>query len=172
MAIEGKWTEPMYAAVKDWPKKGATKTPNQKAVLEGWLNVLGKRLGKTFDVADFGETIYQMVHRAASAASVGERPRLAYFLFKPSPDKRAAKPDDIFNKLTDLWNRLGKPATFLFHVVEIETIPLEAYGPLRLAVKGKETTADAVRAALLDSRPLFHFGDYRLRRIGVAGAEA
>jgi hypothetical protein len=129
LAIEGKWTEPMYPAIKDWPNKGREKTANQKAVLNGWLIALGERLGKTFDVTDFGEAVYQMVHRAASAAFVGERPRLAYFSFKPSPDKRAARPDDILNKLIDLWNRLGKPAMFPFFLVEIETQPLEAYDP-------------------------------------------
>lgn len=165
LAIEGKWTEPMYAAVKDWPKKGATKTPNQKAVLQGWLNILGKRLGTAFDVCGFDGSVYQMIHRAASAAFVGERPRLAYFLFKPSPDPRAAKPDDILGKLTDLWNLLGKPASFPFHVVEIETKPLEAFEPLRLLVKGEEATSEAVCAALQDTKPLFHFGDHRIRRV-------
>src|SRR5207248_1054781 len=32
LAIEAKWTEPMYEAIKDWPEKGATKTANQQAV--------------------------------------------------------------------------------------------------------------------------------------------
>jgi len=169
LAIEGKWTEPMYPAIKNWPKKGTVKTANQNAVLTGWLNVLGERLGKTFDVTDFGETIYQMVHRAASAAFVGERPRLAYFLFKPSPDNGAAKPDDIFNKLNDLWDRLGKPAIFPFHLVEIEAKPLEAYESLRTMKKGKEATAEAVYAALQDSKPLFHFGSYRVRHVGRMG---
>lgn len=167
LAIEGKWTEPMYQTIKDWPKKGKEKTANQKAVLNGWLNVLGERFGKTFDVADFDETVYQMVHRAASAAFAGERPRLAYFTFKPSPDKQAATPDDIFDKLTDLWDRLGKPETFPFYLVEIETRPLEAYEPLRQSPKGEEGTAEAVCAALLDSKPLFQFSDNRVRRVGV-----
>lgn len=170
LAVEGKWTEPMYQTIKDWPKKGKEKTANQKAVLNGWLNRLGEQLDTTFDVADFDEAIYQMVHRAASAASAGERPRLAYFTFKPSPDKQAATPNDIFNKLTDLWNRLGKPATFPFFLVEIETRPLETYEPLREMPKGEEATAEAVCAALLDSKPLFRFGPYRVRQVGVPEA--
>jgi hypothetical protein len=55
--------------------------------------------------------------------------------------------------------------------VEIETRPLEAYGPLRLLVKGEEATADAVCAALLDSKPLFQFASYRVRRVGSVEAE-
>lgn len=166
LAIEGKWTEPMYAAVKHWPKKGATRTPNQNAVLDGWLSVLAKRVGNTLDVSQFDNVIYQMIHRAASASFAGEHPRLAYFLFKPSPYPSAAKPDDIHGKLSDLWNLLGKPTSFPFYVVEIETKPLDAFEKLRLLKKGEEATTEAVCAALQDTKPLFHFGDYRIRRVG------
>ena len=112
-----------------------------------------------------------MVHRAASAATA-EVPALAYFLFEPSPDARAAKPDVIFDKLTHLWDRLGRPAKFSFHVVEIEASPLDTYEPLRSLPKGDEATAEAVSAALQDTRPLFHFGGYRVRQVGAAEAEA
>jgi len=90
---------------------------------------------------NFRPAIYQMVHRAASAATAN-MPHLAYFLFKPSPDDRTAGPEDIFDKLADLWDRLGKPATFPFHVVEIEAKPLDAYEPLRLLAKGAELFFD------------------------------
>lgn len=61
LAIEAKWTERMYPAVRDWPKKGAVKTKNQNGVLNGWL----ARLGQTYSAA-FDDVIYQMLHRAAS----------------------------------------------------------------------------------------------------------
>jgi len=170
LAIEGKWTEPMYTTVKEWPKKGLARTTNQTAVLLGWLNVLEKRLGKSFEVEAFGGVVYQMVHRAASAAFVGERPRLAYFVFKPSPDERAATPADVFGKLTDLWHLLGSPTSFPFYLVEIETKPLEAYEPLRLLTKGEDATAEAVSAALQDSKPLFAFAVSNIRKIGEAAA--
>lgn len=166
LAIEGKWTEPMYADVKDWPKKGATKTPNQKAVLEGWLNELGKQVGTSFDMSHFDNVTYQMIHRAASAAFTGERPRLAYFLFKPSPDPKSATPDDILVKLKDLWTLLGNPTSFPFYVVEIDIKPLETYEQLRLLVKGEEATSESICAALQDSKPLFQFGDHRIRQVG------
>jgi hypothetical protein len=38
--------------------------------------------------------------------------------------------------------------------------------------KGKEATAEAVCAALLDSRPLFHFDSSPVHRIGLARTEA
>ena len=91
---------------------------------------------------------------------------MAYFLFKPSPDNRASKPDEILNKLSVLWDKLGKPATSPFFVVEIETRPLDAYEPLRLLPKGKETTSEVVSAALQDSQPLFAFKIANCRKVG------
>jgi hypothetical protein len=166
LAIEAKWTEPMYEDVKDWPKKGATKTPNQKAVLKGWLDVLAKRLNCSLDVSSFDGIVYQMIHRAASAAFTSDSPRLAYFLFKPSPDSGSAMPDAILGKLEDLWTLLGKPEKFPFYVVEIETTPTEDYTPLRSLAKGEGATAEAVVAALRDSNPLFKFGGRTIRQVG------
>lgn len=164
LAIEGKWTEPMYETVANWLKSGNNR-PNKESVLDGWLSLLRRHTAKPLYAGDFDTAIYQMVHRAASAATA-ERPHLAYFLFEPSPDKRAASPSEVFGKLTDLWNRLGKPATFLFHLVEIEATPLPAYEAIRLLPKGEESTAEAICAALQASDPLFRFGVYQIQQIG------
>jgi len=171
LAIEAKWTEPMYAAVRDWPKKGTMKTTNQVAVLEGWLDVLAECLHCSLDVRSFDGVVYQMIHRAASAACTSDRPRLAYFLFKPSPDPRSATPDDILGKLRELWTLLGEPKSFPFYVVEIETTPLESYEPLRVLEKGSGATAEAVVAALQDSKPLFQFGRHTIRQVGQENRE-
>ncbi len=164
LAIEAKWTEPMYETIKDWPEKGVAKTANQQAVLNGWLNELGRRLGKTYAAADFAEAIYQMLHRAASAVVAGERPRLAYFLFKPSPDTRAAKADDIFKQLSRLWNLIGTPAAFPFSAVEIELEEQPVFTALP-KTKG-EATAEVVCAALQGSEPLFTFKQVKIRQVG------
>jgi hypothetical protein len=170
LAIEGKWTEPMYETVAHWLKDGKDQV-NRTLVLEGWLSLLQRRTTKPLRAGDFHPSIYQMVHRAASAATAAV-PTLAYFLFKLSQDDRAAKPDEIFDKLADLWDRLGSPANFPFHVVEIEAKSLDAYEPLRLLPKGDEATSEAVCVALQDSRPLFDFGGYRVRQAGLVGAGA
>lgn len=166
MAIEVKWTEQIYPDVKDWPKKGATKTQNQKAVLEGWLDALSKRLAKSLDLSHFDNVVYQMIHRAASAAFAGERPRMAYFIFKPSPTSRAAKSEDVFEKLSNFWSLLGKPTIFPFWLVEIEMKTLESYEPLRSLKKGDEGTSEEVCAALQDTTPLFDFSGYRFCQVG------
>jgi hypothetical protein len=163
LGIEGKWTEPMYPTVVKWLKAGKDQA-NRLSVLEGWLSLLHRQTQKTLRAADFHSTIYQMLHRAASVATA-DVPTLAYFLFEPSPDDRAAKPDDIFDKLADLWQRLGVPTTYSFNVVEIQAKPLEAYEPLRRLPKGQEVTAEAICVALQDSRALFDFGSYRVRQV-------
>jgi hypothetical protein len=47
--------------------------------------------------------------------------------------------------------------------LEVEELDIDTGEPL---VKGEEATSEAVRAALQDTKPLFHFGDHRIRRIG------
>ena len=122
LAIEAKWTEPMYETVKKWLKAG--KDPaNRTAVLGGWHGLLCRHATREFQLAALDDSIYQMVHRAASAVAAGQSPCLAYFLFKPSEDDRAATTDQILGKLTQLWETLGSPATFPFHLVEVKICP-------------------------------------------------
>jgi Domain of unknown function (DUF6946) len=164
LAIEAKWTEPMYKTVESWLK--SVNESNGKDVLNGWLSLLQKRVKKKLVPADFNDAIYQMVHRAASAAACGSDSRLAYFLFKPSPDRQAATFDDIKEKLCVLWDKLGKPETFPFYVVEIEMASLDAYESIRHLAKGQETTSALVTAALKGESPLFAFESFRVERIG------
>jgi hypothetical protein len=157
LAIEAKWTESMYPPVKDWPEKGAEKTENQNKVLNGWLG----KFGQTYSAA-FDDVTYQMLHRAASAAVAGREPRLAYFVFKSSTVRGGATPDELFRQLEKLWNLLGKPAHFPFHLVEIELKELHA-----LPTTKGEATAEAVCAALQGDHPLFAFGPARIRQVGT-----
>lgn len=160
LAIEGKWTEPMYDTVGKWLTSGRDPA-NRTAVLEGWLSLLQRRTSKELCSDDFQSTIYQMLHRAASAATAAQ-PNLAYFLFKPSPDPRAASTDDVFRKLADLRNQIGRPARFPFHVVEIQTKPLDAHESLGCLAKGDEATSEAVCVALQGAAPLFDFDSFRI----------
>ena len=168
LAIEAKWTEPMYALVKDWPKRGQAKTENQSAVLQGWIDTLASRLGRNLYADQFGDVVDQMLHRAASAAHTGDHPRLAYFLFKPGGDARTATADEIRAALQRLWDLLEKPSQFPFYAVEIEATPLPCYEDLRLLPKGEEATAEAVIAALQDTAPLFRFSNTSITQVGVA----
>lgn len=166
LAIEGKWTESMYETVSKWLKKAGEDQSNRAAVLKGWLSLLQKRVKKQLQITDVNDVVYQMLHRAASAAASGRSPSVAYFLFEPSPDKRAATPNQILDQLTSIWDKLGKPVAFPFYLVTIEAIQLAAFEPLRSLPKGKESTAEAVVAALQDSQPLFSFTNFTCRKVG------
>ena len=164
LAIEAKWTEPMYETVGEW--LGGKTDSNKNRVLNGWLGMLEDRLGGKLYAAHFGDSIYQMVHRAASAADSGEQPRLAYFLFKCSGINNAATTDQIVAQLRSLWFKLGKPMSFPFSVVEINIEPTKAFDDIKALPKGEPATSEAVTAALLSETPLFQFGMPRIQRIG------
>jgi hypothetical protein len=165
LAIEAKWTEPMYETVRKW--LGGDPAPaNKLLVLNGWLKLLNRHAAAPVRGVDCHDLIYQMVHRAASAVRTGQEPSLAYFVFKPSPAKNSATPDQIYRKLSDLWTRLGRPPTFRFHLVEISTTPMPAYSPLRGLSKRKETS-EAVSEALQGEAALFTFGQVTHRLVGA-----
>jgi|GEM_PF-184018 len=65
IAIEGKYTEPLYETVKKW--LGSPKSENKTKVLKGWIGLIEKALGKSFNYKDFNDLAYQLVHRMASA---------------------------------------------------------------------------------------------------------
>jgi len=165
LAIEAKWTEPMYETVDKWLKKGESES-NKRQVLEGWLSLLQEHVHEPLHSSDFNESIYQMVHRATSAVATGADSRLAYFLFKPSPDPQAATSDDIAKELSRLWDKLGKPKGFPFSVVEITIEHTAEYEAIRRLPKQQSDTSKAVVAALLDDAPLFRFPSFNIRSAG------
>jgi hypothetical protein len=166
LAIEAKWTEPMYETVKDWLSKGHGEGANRKAVLQGWLGVLQNALNcGNLDFNDFDDVVYQMIHRASSAAYAGKQSRLAYFLFKPSPDPRSATGYDILKELSKLKSCLGHPQNFPIFVVEIELGLTPVYKPIQAMRKGQPNTAMAIQSALQASQPLFQFGPYTIHRV-------
>jgi hypothetical protein len=166
LAIEAKWTEPMYPPVGPWLIAG-NNPQNRVNVLDGWLDLLQQRVTKQLVANEFNDVIYQMLHRAASAASAGNSPRLAYFLFEPSPNGGAATPDAVYEKLSLFWDILGQPMTFPFYLVKIGIKPREAYEQLRLLPIGAEGTAEAMILALQDPlAPLFNFEIIQCQRVG------
>jgi hypothetical protein len=162
LAIEAKWTEPMHDDVNHW----LTTATNGRAVLDGWLKTLLKVIAKRrLEAENFDNVVYQMIHRAASAAATSFRPRLAYFLFSPSPDLQSASTVEIKTELNRLWTKLGKPKKFPFYVVEIGMANLptyDAFGDLEEC----EATAEFVKAALQSDQPLFDFQTPQISKIG------
>lgn len=165
LGIEAKWTEPMYETAGKWIKAGKDLT-NREQVLDGWLRLLEGPAGKPLARSDFHASIYQMIHRAASAAASGSSPRLTYFLFEPSPDLKSASSADVLIELRSLWALLGNPVVFPFSVVQITAQPTEAYNQIASLPKNERTTSDAVVASLLSETPLFDFTEYKISHVG------
>jgi hypothetical protein len=164
LAVEAKWTEPRYESVDKWLKKGSN-PDYRREVLAGWLDLLQNQAMRRLHIEDFSVAIYQMVHRAASACSAGKIPKLAYLIFKPSPDPKTAPVPKLRNDLTYLWNLLGNPKGFPFYVVEVPLSPTDAFAAIRSLPKGHKETALPVKAALSGSDRLFKFGNYSLTRV-------
>ncbi|MGA2226527.1 MAG: hypothetical protein ABSH41_18985 [Syntrophobacteraceae bacterium] len=166
LAVEAKWTEPRYDTVSKWLMKGSN-PQNRKDVLNGWLDLLQKHALRELLIEDFSAAIYQMVHRAASACAAESKPKLAYLVFKPSPDPRAADTQTICADLAHLWSLLGSPQGFHFYVVELSLSPTAAFKPIKPKEIGKHGTAMQVRAALSGNNRLFSFEKYSVTRVGT-----
>ncbi len=65
VAVEAKYTEPVYETVKEWLRKDYSE--NKRAVLKGWLSLINQTTGSQLTHTDVMDLAYQAIHRAASA---------------------------------------------------------------------------------------------------------
>jgi hypothetical protein len=166
VAIEAKWTEPRYDEVSAWLRK-CTDGKNRKSVLNGWLSLLQRQTTDRLAKEKFDSSVYQMLHRAASACAAGNFPTLVYVEFCPLPDGRAVK-CGLAGDLRKLHRLLGSPVTFPFWLAEVETKPTPAFEKISKLQKGCFETAETVRQALR-GEPLFTFSDLSL--LAVRGTD-
>lgn len=167
-AVEAKWTEPRYETVEKWLKRKGYKDQeehNAKAFVEGWLEHLQLFATKPLHLNDFSMAVYQMVHRAASASAMSRTPRLIYLHFELAGGAGGPRTDQYLTDLTYLYNLLGKPPNFPFHLAEVRIKPMPAFSALEHLKKGSIETDLAVRSALLSGR-LFEFGEMHIQAIG------
>jgi len=164
LAIEAKWTEPKGKTIDDWYP--TVDSMNGPLVLNGWLELLQPRATRKLRRADFSGAIIQMVHRAASACYAGNNPNLAFLLFTPSPSRQTATALKILNDLAHLWCLLGKPAKFPFFLVQVGLQYTEAFKRIASLQKGSKETAETVKQALVDTKPLFKFSEPSILNIG------
>jgi hypothetical protein len=177
LANEAKWTEPIYDTVSMWMRRvDRRRNPcegnsNRQDVLEGWLKLLAAQVNRELVAADFTDCIYQMVYRAASACYSIASPQLAYLLFTNSRDDHAKRSKDYWRALEKLHALLGNPTNFPFHFVEVQIKPTAAFDQLKNLLKGSPDTANAVQAALCNSK-LFDFGSFQIHALVEARATA
>ena len=174
LAIEAKWTEPRYPSViarleppKNMTNEGARQgeTRRRKSFVQGWLTLMETYVGGSLGVDDFGECVYQVVHRAGSACGMGKPPALAYLHFSaPHEQRNSASSDDYRSDLAAVHARLGSPADFPFFVVDLPMQPTGAFKAISGLKKGARETGRAVRNALRNG-VLFDFGEPTVVRI-------
>ena len=164
LAIEAKWTEPRYETVEKWRSQG-TNPDNRFDVANGWLGLLERATRMPLTLDDFSGTIYQMVHRAASACSTGSEPRLAYMVFESPANAQTASVTTIKDDLAHLRNVLGNPCDFPFYLIEIPLAFTAAFDKVIDLPKGSTSTADKVCSDLFSQVQLFEFGKPRLTKI-------
>jgi len=156
LALECKWTEPRYETVNTWmlkppdpDKHGELMDPdNRRKRLAGWLRLLQPHASCDLDIEAFSETVYQMVHRAASACMETQRPQLAYVLFTPLPGGKSVHTKQYESDLKHLHQALGHPPGFPFHLIEVQIATTKAFHLIQNLPKASSQTAKTVQDAL------------------------
>lgn len=177
LALEAKWTEPRYQNVTKRLKSRVTAlsaksaTPavdyegRERAVINMWLALLGTR-SKCLSIEDAGKTIYQMVHRAASACATTHAPSLVYLHFSPPAGRSAASLDDYRADLEYLHGLVESPAGYPFYLVDLPLAPTRYFYAIKDLKKGTDETDRYVRDAIRLTK-LFKFGNPRIEQIGA-----
>lgn len=175
IAVEAKWTEPRYPNVSqraasdnqdaDDPKD--KDDANRCDVIQGWIDLIQPRVSRSLSREDFGDCVYQMLHRAASTCATAPQPVLAYLIFSVQAKSGydVGKKDFYRTDLVHLHSVLGRPAGFPFYLINMELKPTPAFRDIEPLRKGAESTAERVRRALL-SEKLFEFGVPHITKIG------
>lgn len=112
-ALEAKFTEPRYEKVR--LRLGQPPKQNRVDVLDGWLRLIGKRVGRRLDIDHMLDLPYQLIHRAASACHPdADSHWLVYQVFDVTPEKRRMYLDDL-RSLADV---IGETAGLRLCLVE------------------------------------------------------
>ncbi len=117
LALECKWTEPRYETVSKWILKPPDPN-NRRKRLMGWLELLQPHATCNLHVDAFSDTVYQMVHRAASACATAPQPSLAYLIF----GEHEKSSNDAGKKDFYCIDRLGKTIVFAKNQAHAEFI--------------------------------------------------
>lgn len=150
VAVEAKYTEPMYEDVRTWLRNPPK--DNRRLVLEGWLELITQTTGCGLPQRVLLDLPYQLLHRTASACfSARAGQAVIYLVFGKDSAKCYEKP------IRALAELLGSDTRMQFHLVECGIDKRSSFGELEKRWKQKdEGIGDAVRTALKNST-LFSF---------------
>jgi ribA/ribD-fused uncharacterized protein len=170
VAVEAKWTEPRYETVATRLKRRVSMDESdnseaamvadrlvQERAVSAWIEILNRHAAKPLSLAAVDGVVYQVLHRAASACSVGAEPRLLYLHFHASGQVGGATTEDYRADLEQLYAAMGRPPHVRFYVAEQSIAALEPFTAIASLPKRHAATVAAVKAALLGPS-LFNFG--------------
>jgi len=157
IAIEGKWTEGMYATISKWIADGKYPDSRRK-VAEHWVGLIQPFADRTLSLETLpaDQIVYQLLHRTASACRMAGTGR-AIVLYQIFDDGRGEHSDygDMLNSFT----KYVQPTERLsFRLARCPMKPTPEFLKLEDDCNGKSKTeaAAAIRDALLKHR-LFEF---------------
>jgi hypothetical protein len=152
IAVEAKFTEPLYEDVRSW--LGPTPTDNRIAVLEGWLELVRGVTACRMERADVLDLPYQLIHRTASACSLKAPRRIVvYQIFG------RATSSHYIEALSALWNLVGGGGSLAFRLVTCAFQPSSEWTVLKARWESREPgLAEPIRRALIRDS-LFSFAN-------------
>ncbi len=158
VAIEAKFTEPPYESVDSW--LGPSPTANRRAVLTGWLGLIGRVVGGPIEAGTVKDLPYQMSHRTASVCSLDvPRRHVVYQVFGDTPPPYYAEQLGRLAAVLGADNRIG------FAVLGCSFRPSEVYRQIVAGWdSGKSDLGERLRAALAAS-PILDFDEPAVLRI-------
>lgn len=177
LAVEAKWTEPVYESVATRLKRRtkdrkddqseqakALDRAHQEAEVGAWLARLQPLAAEPLTTVSMADVVYQMIHRAASALATGLSPSLLYLHFHDAEIRQGATADQYKTDLGRLYRKLGRPLGFSFYVATQPIERTEVFRSIEGLSKTHSSTCIAVREAL-KAGPLFTFGTARVEKI-------
>lgn len=159
VAIEGKWTEPLYQTIDKWIEQG--KYPDsRRRVATHWLEMLKPFSTRSLSPESLpgNAIVYQLLHRTASACYAAGGDKQAVVLYQVFSDGHHEHPD-YMKMFKPLANYLQPNERLRFAVLESRMEPTVAFEALLRHVEDagqKNQAAGLIRQAILD-RELFRF---------------
>jgi hypothetical protein len=159
IAIEAKYTEPIYETVANWLTAGSN-IDNRRDVLSGWLALINAACGTQLTIDAVQGVVYQLLHRTASACAVpGAKPVVVYQVF--TTDKH----EEYTASLNEL-RRLIPNSAIEFFLYELDFIPNAELQELMVRWQAGEREGLAAPViALLETGNAGQFGKVRLTQI-------
>jgi hypothetical protein len=155
IAVESKWTENIGVLCK------YHKAVRKNEVQQHWITIISNYLNKEFRLEQFQEIEYQLLHRVASACSLGKKNcKVVYQIFYTQKRK-----DDFLYEIRKLQLLLDDPK-IEFYVNSIQIDFLDSYVKLKEEIINlyKQKRTEKIKSVIKENM-LFHFVNENLDKL-------